>query len=88
MSTLGPLLLWYDNRYLGMNRRHLDAAGHNLVHFPQHDRITMAGTMVAIGVLYAGLAWGGIRQGWGWARKAYLISGGVGFPPGEPWPAS
>ena len=80
MITVGPLLLWYDNDYLGMNREHLNAINPNLVHFLQHDRITMAGTMVAIGVLYAGLAWGGIRQGWGWARKAYLISGGVGFP--------
>jgi hypothetical protein len=80
MITLGPLLLWYDNNYLGMNRDQLNAVNPELVHFLQHDRITMAGTMVAIGVLYAGLAWGGIRQGWGWARKAYLVSGGVGFP--------
>ncbi|SNS83387.1 hypothetical protein SAMN05216276_101779 [Streptosporangium subroseum] len=79
MITLGPLLLWYDHDYLGMNREHLNAVNHNLVPFLQHDRITMAATMVAIGVLYAGLAWGGIRQGWGWARKAYLVSGVVAF---------
>ena len=78
--TLGPLLLWYDRDYLGLTRQGLDHIDHNLVHFLQHDRLTMAGTMVAIGVLYTGLAWGGIRRGWLWARDAYLISGAVGFP--------
>lgn len=78
--TLGPVLLWYDSDYLGLTRRGLDHIDHNLVHFLQHDRLTMAGTMVSIGILYAGLAWGGIRRGWLWARDAYLISGAVGFP--------
>ncbi|MCU7725699.1 hypothetical protein ODJ79_18375 [Actinoplanes sp. KI2] len=78
--TLGPLLMWYDNDYLGMHREHLLALNGRLPPFLQHDRITMAGTMVAIGVLYGGLAWGGIRHGWRWARDAYLVSGAVGFP--------
>jgi hypothetical protein len=78
--TLGPLLLWYDTDFLGMDRERLATIGQHLPHFLQHDRITMAGTMVSIGVLYAGLAAGGMRQGWGWARKAYLVSGAVGFP--------
>lgn len=78
--TLGPVLLWYDRDYLGMTLHELHAANHHLVHFLQHDRITMAGTMVAIGALYTGLAWGGIRRGWPWAREAYLVSGAVGFP--------
>ncbi|MFI7601211.1 hypothetical protein [Actinoplanes sp. NPDC049681] len=78
--TLGPLLLWYDNDYLGMNREHLVALNGHLVSFLQHDRITMAGTMIAIGVLYAGLAWGGMRRGWAWARTSYLVSGAFGFP--------
>lgn len=78
--TLGPLLLWYDRDYLGLTRQGLGHIDHNLVHFLQHDRLTLAGTMVSIGILYAGLAWGGIRRGWLWARDAYLISGVVGFP--------
>lgn len=78
--TVGPVLLWYDNEYLGMNREQLVALNKHLVSFLQHDRITMAGTMIAIGVLYAGLAWGGIRQGWPWARTSYLVSGTFGFP--------
>jgi hypothetical protein len=78
--TLGPLLLWYDNDYLGAGSQALDAVNPRLVHFVQHDRITLAGTMVVIGVLYTGLAWGGLRRGWVWARNAYLASGAVGFP--------
>jgi hypothetical protein len=78
--TLGPVLLWYDRDYLGMTLHELHAANHHLVHFLQHDRITMAGTMVAIGALYTGLAVGGIRRGWPWAREAYLLSGAIAFP--------
>ncbi|MFD3837541.1 hypothetical protein ACFWWC_14920 [Streptomyces sp. NPDC058642] len=78
--TLGPVLLWYDRDYLGMTLHDLHAANHHLVHFLQHDRITMAGTMVAIGALYTGLAVGGIRRGWPWAREVYLLSGAIGFP--------
>ncbi|GHE56767.1 hypothetical protein [Streptomyces vinaceus] len=78
--TLGPVLLWYDRDYLGMTLHELHAANHHLVHFLQHDRITMAGTMVAIGALYGGLAVGGIRRGWPWAREVYLLSGAIAFP--------
>jgi hypothetical protein len=78
--TLGPVLLWYDRDYLGMTLHELHAANHHLVHFLQHDRITMAGTMVAIGALYTGLAVGGIRRGRPWAREVYLLSGAIGFP--------
>ncbi|MFC5753263.1 hypothetical protein [Actinomadura rugatobispora] len=78
--TLGPLLLWYDQGFLGLDRAGLHGANHQLVHFLQHDRITMAATMVTIGVLYTGLAAGGIRRGWPWARNAYLVSGFIAFP--------
>jgi len=78
--TLGPVLLWYDQDFLGMNLSDVDTVNDRLTHFLQHDRITMAGGMVAIGILYSGLAWGGIRRGWPWARDAYLISGVIGFP--------
>jgi hypothetical protein len=73
--TLGPLLLWYDRSYLGVA-----TVGHHLAHFLQHDRISLAGTMIAIGVLYAGLSLGGLRRGWPWAREALLASGWIGFP--------
>lgn len=73
--ALGPVLLWYDRDYLGASVADLAALNANLVGFLQHDRLTMAGNMIGIGVLYAGLAWGGLRRGWPWARNALLISG-------------
>lgn len=78
--TLGPLLLWYDRTYLGLDRSGLEGLNDRIVPFLQHDRITMAGTMVAIGFLYSGLAWGGMRRGWAWARTALAVSGLVSFP--------
>jgi hypothetical protein len=78
--TLGPVLLWYDREFLGVGVDQLNTINHQLVPFLQHDRVTMAGTMVAIGVLYAGLAIGGVRRGRAWARDAYLVSGWIGFP--------
>lgn len=78
--TLGPVLLWYDRDYLGTDLDGLHRINHHLVHFLQHDRITMAGNMIAIGCLYVGLSWGGMRTGRVWARNAYLLSGLVGFP--------
>ncbi|MFI6317947.1 hypothetical protein ACIBG8_10540 [Nonomuraea sp. NPDC050556] len=77
--TLGPVLLWYDRAFLNTDQSGLHAVNHHLVHFLRHDRITLAGTMVATGILYAGLAGGGMRRGWPWAREAYLVSGCIGF---------
>ncbi|MFI6498788.1 hypothetical protein [Nonomuraea typhae] len=77
--TLGPILLWYDRDFLGAEPYHLHAISHRLPGFLQHDRITLAGSMAAIGVLYAGIAAGGLRRRWPWARRAYLVSGSIGF---------
>lgn len=79
LIALGPVLLWYDRDHLGASVADLHAVNHHLVGFLQHDRITMAGNMIGIGVLYLGLAWGGMRVGRRWARNALLISGLVTF---------
>ena len=77
--ALGPVLLWYDRDYLGASVNDLHSVNHHLVGFLIHDRLTMAGNMIGIGVLYIGLAVGGIRRGYGWARTALLISGLFSF---------
>ncbi|MGV0593148.1 hypothetical protein [Mycolicibacterium porcinum] len=77
--TLGPVLLSYDRSYLGLGLDDLHRINDNLVHFIQHDRISMAGNMIGLGALYTGLCWGGIRRGLVWARNALLISGSVAF---------
>jgi len=76
--TLGPVLLWYDRDYLGVSVSDLQHLNHHLVGFLQHDRITMAGNMIGIGILYLLLAQQ-MRQGYRWARRALLISGFVAF---------
>lgn len=78
--ALGPVLLPYDARFLDVDASALRRLNPQLIHFLQHDRITLAGTMVALGILYAALSWWGIRVGRVWARDAVLASGVVGFP--------
>ena len=76
--ALGPVLLPYDEQFLGLSRAELAQISPTLIPFLQHDRITLAGTLASIGVLYLGLAVG-MRAGWPWARRALLVSGTVGF---------
>lgn len=78
--TLGPVLLPYDAAYLGTDVEGLEAINPLMVEFLQHDRITLSGTMVSIGLLYSGMAWGGMRAGRGWARQAVAAVSLVGFP--------
>lgn len=76
--ALGPVLLWYDRDYLGASVADLHRFNPHLVGFLQHDRITMAGNMIGIGILYLGLAQA-MRQGYRWARRTLLISGLMAF---------
>jgi hypothetical protein len=76
--TLGPVLLFYDRTYLNATITDLHEINPHLVGFLQHDRITMAGNMVGIGILYLALAQA-MRQGYRWARRALLLSGAVAF---------
>jgi hypothetical protein len=77
--AIGPVLLGYDIRFLGMNVAGLDGINPRLVSFLQHDRITMAGCMAAIGCNDIGFALA-MRRGWRWARAGFVIAGACGFP--------
>jgi hypothetical protein len=50
-----------------------------LLPFMAHDRLSLAGTMLSIGILYGALAWFGVRRGEHWARAAVLASSTIGF---------
>ncbi|OBA78286.1 hypothetical protein A9W99_24510 [Mycobacterium sp. 1164966.3] len=76
--ALGPVLLQYDRDYLGTTVTDLHHVNQHLIGFLQHDRITMAGNMIGIGILYLALAQA-MRQGYRWARRALAISGLVAF---------
>lgn len=77
--ALGPVILPYDEDFLGVGVQDLRNFNDQLVPFLQHDRITMAGCMMAIGFNDIGLALA-MRRGWRWARAGFVFAGAVGFP--------
>lgn len=73
------VLLPYDEQYLDMGREVLSSHNGHLLPFMSHDRITLAGTMISIGVLYSQLATYGMQYNLHWARTAVIASAVVGF---------
>ena len=73
------VVLPYDEAFLGAGREELSAINPRLLAFMAHDRVTLAGTMVAIGVMYVGLSLFGVRRGLHWARQAVFLSAFTGF---------
>ncbi len=69
----------YDEQFVGMTRSELLAVNDRLLLFMTHDRVTLAGTMLALGTLYTLLSWCGVRRGWHWASIAVIASSFVGF---------
>jgi dihydroorotate dehydrogenase len=73
------VVLPYDEAFVGLTRDQLGAINTRLLPFMSHDRVTLAGTMVAIGALYLMLSLNGIRRGLHWAQKSVFVSAFVGF---------
>ncbi|WP_127583202.1 hypothetical protein [Paenibacillus koleovorans] len=73
------VLLPYDESYLGMDGEGLHHHNERILPFMSHDRITLAGTMLSIGILYVQLTYYGLRLGQHWAKTALLASATVGF---------
>jgi dihydroorotate dehydrogenase len=72
-------VLPYDEVFCGMTREQLIALNPRLLPFMAHDRITLAGTMITAGLLYAGLAWQAVRRGAHWAKVTVITSATSGF---------
>ena len=73
------VVLPYDEMLAGLTREEMVQLNPRLLPFMQHDRVTLAGTMLAIGVLYMTLAYWGIRRGVHWAYLAVVVSAFAGF---------
>jgi dihydroorotate dehydrogenase len=73
------VVLPYDEHFVGLTRYELGAVNARLLPFLTHDRVTLAGAMASIGVLYVGLSWFGSRRGRHWAQVAIVASGAAGF---------
>lgn len=72
------VVLPYDETFVGLTREQLRTINPRLLPFMAHDRVSLAGTMITIGVLYLGLS-EGARRGWHWAQQAILYSAFSGF---------
>ena len=74
------VVLPYDEEYLGMSAAELTAkVNPRLLAFMAHDRVTLAGTMLAVGIQYLFLAWFGICRGLHWAKMTLVASAFAGF---------
>lgn len=77
--AVSRVVLPYDEGFVGLGRDQLKSINPRLLPFMAHDRVSLAGAMVAVGVLYSGLAWWGIRSGMHWAWKSVTLSASLGF---------
>ncbi|WP_438445317.1 hypothetical protein [Gorillibacterium sp. sgz5001074] len=73
------VLLTYDEAYLGLSAAELTSLLPRVKAFMSHDRISLAGTMISIGILYGFLGQYGLRAELHWAKTTLLTSGVVGF---------
>jgi dihydroorotate dehydrogenase len=73
------VVLPYDEALCGLNRAQLMQVNPRLLPFMAHDRMTLAGSMLSVGILYAALGWHGLRRGQHWAQVTVLLSALTGF---------
>jgi dihydroorotate dehydrogenase len=77
--ALSTVLLPYDESFVGKTRAEIEASNPRIVHFLTHDRATLAGTMVSVGVLYFALSVFGMRRGQHSAQRIVSVSAVAGF---------
>lgn len=73
------VVLPYDEWFLGFSRAGLAQVNPHLLGFMTHDRVSLAGVMTSIGILYIGLSVFGIRRGMHWAMVTVVSSAAIGF---------
>ncbi|MEJ8544645.1 dihydroorotate dehydrogenase [Brevibacillus borstelensis] len=79
LVALTSVVLPYDEAFLGMKASELQALNPQILPFMSHDRVSLAGTMISIGVIYCQLCRFGLRQKLHWAKQVLLVSGVIGF---------
>jgi dihydroorotate dehydrogenase len=77
--ALSRVVLPYDEALTGLTRLQLMAINPRLLDFMRHDRITLSGTMLAVGILYLALTVFGVRRGLHWAWLTVVISAAAGY---------
>ncbi len=79
LVALTSVVLPYDQEFVRLTSRQLAAMNPRLLPFMVHDRVTLAGIMLSIGILYGQLALHALRKGEYWAMLPVAVSGAVGF---------
>lgn len=79
LVSMTIVILPYDEAFLKLTREEVIAINPNIYRFMQHDRMTVAGTMISGGIIYMQLARHGVRFGLQWAKRAIHIAGILGF---------
>lgn len=77
--ALTRVVLPYDEAFVGLYAHELHAINPRLLDFMAHDRVSLAGTMIAIGAMYTALSLCGIRRGLHWAQQSVFVSAATGF---------
>ncbi|MDR6226912.1 dihydroorotate dehydrogenase [Desmospora profundinema] len=73
------VILPYDEAITGMSRQEIHAVNNRLLAFMAHDRITLSGTMISLGILYIMLSLYGLRKGSHWSKRIMILSCVIGF---------
>ncbi len=73
------VVLPYDESLSGLTRAQMLQLNPHLLAFMAHDRISLAGAMLSLGILYSALGWSGIRRGAHWAWVTTVVSAATGF---------
>jgi dihydroorotate dehydrogenase len=77
--ALTLVILPYDEAASGITRDAILRLNPKVLKFMAHDRFTLAGTMLSLGLLYTSLGWNGVRRGRAWAQEAVVYSAFTGF---------
>ena len=79
LIAVTSVVMPYDEATAGMSREEIAAVNPRLLDFMTHDRVTLAGTMLSVGLLYTVLSLYGSRHGLHWAHVAITASAFAGF---------
>lgn len=77
--ALTRVILPYDEAFLGVSRAELAALNPDLLPYMAHNRGSLAGAMLSLGLLYVQVAYHAMRTGHAWGRHLLILSAGVGF---------
>lgn len=79
LVALTSVVLPYDEAWVGLRKTDLDAINPRLLAFMAHDRISVAGTSLANGIVFTYLSWFGLRRGDHWALQTFKVGCAAGF---------